>query len=1339
MKVSRVDHVRTAVGMKKENTKKENIKKVNGVLYSYPNGTKEETIRLEGHVRKITRQSQRLYNVFVPTSTFYGADRKLAKDITNNFRMLIKTAVLMNWKPNMDQELLLKIQIKKLKNIQNQNINYPFKDKNQMAFIHEMVSVSLRSSLRKTVHIKQDNAEEKTSGKQQISARTVYVPEVIEKLIYAMCMGNNYAKEIRKIPEEEIRAFLVLINEDYGKERQGKNIVKSIKKQNVKVQYCEENGKLQLTSSTNEKKKYIFDFIKEYAAADEGERKNRLVHMRQLILLYYCGAEKYDAAQDSDLSQWSFGSLQEDISHNFSDRVIELINEKAQLLSKDKAQLRNISYRIKEELRQTIAQKYREAVSTPNLTPADKFWLQHFENCAQKILTSRSNIGPEKLSTAYLCDQTWKEWVSYIAMKYVDMGKAVYHFAMPDLGGIKEKKQVVIGEVLPEYRDGITSFDYERITAKESLERSLSHYITFAVNNFSRAVLSDEEREKKQQDDILLLKNTDSLYADTTRRILQYFGGSSTWKNTIWKGSTLDQCNGAELFDAIRQELATLRNSNFHYTAVINQGTCAKNPLVEQMFQKEFSEIGATYRKKFYSNNVPMFYKVEDINSLMDRLYNAPKERFPHMPSFNKIISRPALQEFIVRFVKGINLGYLGSSNVDSSVGDKYRSAMYFVLKEIYYYDFMQSEDIKERILKALKQQEENEKDKNRQKAIANFKERVDTINTDDVSFGEICQQLITDYERQNKEQAKKTSGKEKLVKQRDGSLKTQLVKVENTEQIYKHFKMLLYVCIREAFLDYLLDEENKEQFRFLREPELRENEFRNLSEHDFCFGWTAHNFDLLKESMRQDSQLQSWYVIAHFLNPKQLNHLIGSVKTYIEYVNNIEKRAAFTGNPVRDNIQMNVAQFQRLKPVLQFCMLFCGQISHELTDYFADEEDFARHLSNFVTWDDKERQNASTLKAFCQKEVKNGKNNGRIGIYYDNMNPIVNRNIVMSMLYGNEKLLSACMNPVEETDIQMYYAGMARLEHVFRSGICQNANEKRLVKEFQDRKNRIELVDVTIYSELVSDLLSQLVGWSYLRERDLMYMQLGFYYIKLFHTDSVADNHFLRKLAGDGIDIIDGGVLYQIAAMYSYDIPVYGLEQNKATLPKQDYPTGKNVMRFISDYCGGDMEIYKAGLCFFENVNEHDRIVKFRNYIDHFKYYSKTDTSILEMYSQMYDSFFGYDIKLKKSVSYVLENILMRYFVVPHLSFATCGEKSYEVKQDGCRKTITRKAAKITLGSKGLTSDIFTYKLPQLETKMKTGFVKGSSNRKQSNEVLVKARDDNFLEQLTRILEYKK
>ena len=126
-------------------------------------------------------------------------------------------------------------------------------------------------------------------------------------------------------------------------------------------------------------------------------------------------------------------------------------------------------------------------------------------------------------------------------------------------------------------------------------------------------------------------------------------------------------------------------------------------------------------------------------------------------------------------------------------------------------------------------------------------------------------------------------------------------------------------------------------------------------------------------------------------------------------------------------------------------------------------------------------------------------------------------------------------------------------------------------------------------------------------------------------------------------------------------------------------------------------------------------------------------------MYSQIYDSFFVYDIKLKKSVSYVLENILMRYFVVPHLSFATCGEKSYEVKQDGCRKTITRKAAKITLGSKGLTSDIFTYKLPQLETKMKTGFVKGSSNRKQSNEVLVKARDDNFLEQLTRILEYKK
>ena len=76
------------------------------------------------------------------------------------------------------------------------------------------------------------------------------------------------------------------------------------------------------------------------------------------------------------------------------------------------------------------------------------------------------------------------------------MGKGVYHFAIPDLSGNLEGEPISICEVKPEYRNGVSGFDYERIRAEESLEREMEKYVLFAVNNFARAVTPEEEREK---------------------------------------------------------------------------------------------------------------------------------------------------------------------------------------------------------------------------------------------------------------------------------------------------------------------------------------------------------------------------------------------------------------------------------------------------------------------------------------------------------------------------------------------------------------------------------------------------------------------------------------------------------------------------------------------------------------------------------------------------------------------------------------------------------------------------------------------------------------------------
>ena len=66
-----------------------------------------------------------------------------------------------------------------------------------------------------------------------------------------------------------------------------------------------------------------------------------------------------------------------------------------------------------------------------------------------------------------------------------------------------------------------------------------------------------------------------------------------------------------------------------------------------------------------------------------------------------------------------------------------------------------------------------------------------------------------------------------------------------------------------------------------------------------------------------------------------------------------------------------------------------------------------------------------------------------------------------------------------------------------------------------------------------------------------------------------------------------------------------------------------------------------------FQYMEEEEEIRKTRNYIDHFKYYANMDRSLLELYGEIFDRFFIYDLKLKKSVSFVFKNILKKYAVI--------------------------------------------------------------------------------------------
>ena len=78
--------------------------------------------------------------------------------------------------------------------------------------------------------------------------------------------------------------------------------------------------------------------------------------------------------------------------------------------------------------------------------------------------------------------------------------------------------------------------------------------------------------------------------------------------------------------------------------------------------------------------------------------------------------------------------------------------------------------------------------------------------------------------------------------------------------------------------------------FHFILEPEMIKNQ---KSANDYLSAWKCSTY---RNLVKDDSMLK-WYALAHFLTPKQLNHLVGSFKSYSVYVNDIERRAGDTGN----------------------------------------------------------------------------------------------------------------------------------------------------------------------------------------------------------------------------------------------------------------------------------------------------------------------------------------------------------------------------------------------------------------------------------------------------------
>ena len=1267
---------------------------------------------------------------------------------------------------------------------------------------------------------------------------SVSIRNTIKKLLLSMLQQDSgqRRKMFNEIDKLDVYLFILVLHKDYSKIRQMECLEKSIRNQNVPVQ-CRRiyNGnitpmgdsvnsedkviRLMLSSAVFDrqpeseisKRSYEFSFLKKYAAAEnKQDRDIILIEINSLLVLFLYGEQGYtyrSKGQTADLEV--IPDNQSEDRKYFSSDAYQKLDE---YLSQDKKTASNDKEfwaSLKSELRKSMLIHYRESLRVlagiyntegkekkewPVKMKKAMYWVTWFENCVERILRlqrANTRLSLYKLESGYLYKKCWREFLSSMGQKYIALGKAVYHIILPH--NYLQGCEYDLGQVPAFYKErGITGFDYEYIKAVESLQRETSAYVASAAGNFIRSVSRQQDESKD-----LLMESQSTYFRDMTPenldkayiRVMRYFGGESVWQD--W--DALSEAEDKEQFkrdflNSIRLCLYVLRNHSFHYAEGIANEMVALSgdeaAVVESIIKRRIDSVSNVIREKYYSNNVWMFFPDDNIKSLLNVLYKKTGEIPAQVPSFHSACKKDQLLRL-----------FMGETykRADCEEAGIWENSFYFIMKEIYYKGFLQDSQAVSLVKKCIsgwKISYGKSINNNERFAIQSFKSVIsrEGIASVATTIGEFCQAIMGEYNRQNNDLQKVVSGKN------TGS--------DYDKRIYEHFPLLLYRALREAFKLYVLKNQ-KVYGGFMEKPfenktykdYLRTGQRRNPD--DFCKEWKTTAYKDLRTKILQDSLFSRWFIVAHFLSPVQLNHYKGTLKSYLSYTTDVGKRAKGTGIKVEINSPRN-KQYRDLLKVLDLVAMYSGKTSGNYRDYFpagsgkTSEDVYAEFVYKFVDFYGEgapPEVSFEKLKQFCNSQIngivnKDGQNI-RIGLYYDNENPIPNRNLIYADMYGNEGLIADCLSRMQspanvkekkkgkkgqtareihvgkilQKEIKEYYKLRDSLENVFRQGYCDTKEEIKSQRRFIKLKNRVELVDIAIFTDIINDLFNRLVVWCNIWERDQMYLRLGYQYVKLFFTDTIpADDKRRAFSVINGPSFSDGAILYQIEAVYNYSLPVYVCGDTKPVTASKPSGSGKSTQRqsektFLEKYSTKD--VFDGGFELFD-TEDHYKVVKSRrNYIDHLNYYSsqrgENNHSIMELFAFMYNDVFRYDTKLRKSTTYVFENILSRYRVLSSLSLVLGKlESGRIVDHDNTdesinvtdSKSLTGRSIAIfksSRGERGLQSDVYVYKLKKTINEYELQGDKKITHTKEITETVKdNARSDTFLKQLDALLIYK-
>ena len=1303
MKISKVNHVRTAVGVHHRG-------QTNGFLYQDPNRM-QKTLSVEQQFEKLNRTAGRLYSVIGPL------------------------------KPDEQKD----------------------NNKSQIHRIFQQINAEYRRSgfspavLRRT-QISEDNAAKYDMDKVdpadfllQKLKRTLRGSEMQEYWIrlFRFVFRQDSALDI---DEKSLQKFSEILKNDYLHEKTRVNVEKAILHQNMNVQ-PDRKGVIRLPDKRKDagigsirERNALNAFLLQYANCNKSVRERYLRELRRLIQIYFYGVE---AVNPEDFDVWkdheshrtehtlfltNFTTQHQDADGKFVESTgesdchalkeqwerLQSLREKSKqdIQKKQEAekalkkaiqdadhQVKYLMTRIKDEARYQNIRAYRESLRYTQEHPELFFQDPDWNKCFIHLIENHCNLlfrdfSPKeffRLHRGYLSEKCWKYLINYLCIKYTAIGKVVYHYACMEFG---KSGDITLGTFKKDI-SAINSFEYEMIQAEEELQRDTTVYISFAIQNFAQNAFRDEYRMGEGQEDVLLYHKKDIQEAkrpDALRRVLQFFGGKSKWLRVLPKDLKEEEF----LMDLVNM-FYQLRNKTFHFSTGNTDNSKWDEGRILSMMEKEGEECNVIRRKTWYSNNLWMFFSQKSLGDLMSLLYKEDPVRGVQVPSFKNVLGRKAFSEYL----RDTEITPLRTEPVE--IQEMWHNGYYYILKEIYYQKFLAEPSLKKDFYDSLNKELRNLEEDTTKEGQAQYQAMREFLRQwkqldQSLSFPEICQYYMTEYNAQNQNI--------RVVQS------TRMQK--NNPKNYQHYKMILYRGIRTVFQNYII---TNKAYAFLRHPIYRNEK---IDVENFLPEWKENTFQEILNKARKDRELQCWYICSRFLAPRQVNHLDGVFRHYLEYISAVERRASENGQNLSLSPDLTEMACKDRISLLEFTRVLSGNISADFKDYFEAEdgktavETYSDYISKYA--------DINGINQETQALIDDPAN-----LYLDPAHPILNRNVVLAMLYAPENILENAVAKISYPEYEEYIKLKEQYPKNLITGGSTKLSEQKLVNAFRDSKNRVELFNLYEYAEIINELQAHLVSWSFLRERDLLYFQLGFHYLCL-QNDSPKPAGYETLTSSDG-RIIHGAVLYHTLAIFVYGYPMYCVNDKLSDKEKKEFessaskPTSAKALLFDKNYRG----CFDAGKELFQTMKEERNVLKLRDYIDHFKYYAKADRSILDLYSEVFDRFFTNDQRLRKNVPNVFANILARYFIqIKGLRFET-GTKTVGrgEKKDMALICFDR-----------LTSDTFTYKLINDEKKgngkgkEETG---GCNNLDEPVKVELPARGKQFLRDVERILRYCK